>query len=144
MCLLLNPFLHDGRPKSILACLDRSTGAIDQKKFNSYIGFRGDEHQHNINTTTAQAYYSLDSRFRDVDVAFDVVDEPPVKKKRRAKCVMARQMDSGELERIKPTESFWYSYYIQNPLLEDSKFLTKFRGRFRLPYRYSQFEELVG
>ena len=83
MRLLANPFLHDGRPKSILACLDRSTGAIDPKKFNSYIGFRGDEHQHNINTTTAQAYFSSDSRFRDdVDVVFDVVDEPPVKKKR--------------------------------------------------------------
>ena len=25
-----------------------------------------------------------------MDVAFDIVDEPPVKKKRRAKCVMAR------------------------------------------------------
>jgi hypothetical protein len=69
------------------------------------------------------------------------VDEPPVKKKRRAKCVMARRTDSGELERIKSTESFWYSYYIQNPLQEDNKFLTKFRGRFPLPY--SQFEELV-
>jgi hypothetical protein len=60
MRLLANPFLHDGRPKSILACLDRFKCAIDPKKFNSYIGIRGDEHQHNINTTTAQAYFSSD------------------------------------------------------------------------------------
>jgi hypothetical protein len=46
MCLLANPFLHDGRSKSNLACLDRSTGAIDPKKFNSYIGFCGDEKRH--------------------------------------------------------------------------------------------------
>ena len=53
---------------------------------------------------------------------------------------MARRNEDGLLEPIRCTESFWYIYYVENPLLEDSKFLKKFRIRFRLPY--NKFEEL--
>ena len=36
---------------------------------------------------------------------------------------MARCVESGELEPIKPTESFWYSYYVCDPLLECDRFV---------------------
>jgi hypothetical protein len=101
------------------------------------------EAQQRTNTIIAQAYYSSDSRFRD---DYDNIEdgetvEPPQKKTRRRQYVMARRTEDGDLERIKPTESFWCLYYVQNPLLEDDRFVKKFRNRFRLPY--TQYRELV-
>ncbi|KAL7518129.1 hypothetical protein ACHAWX_002987 [Stephanocyclus meneghinianus] len=52
---------------------------------------------------------------------------------------MARRVENGELECIKPTEPFWYTYYVLDPLLEDARFVKKSRDRFRLPYdKYEQ------
>jgi hypothetical protein len=110
----------------------------------SYLRFRSDEAQHNLTRSVAQAYYSSDSRFRDdymnVDGELDL-DEPPVKKTRREKCVMARRTEDGEKERIRPTESFWYCYYVDLPQLDDDRYLAKFRDRFRLPY--NEYKQLV-
>jgi hypothetical protein len=92
----------------------------------------------------AQAYYSSDSRFRDdyINIEDGETVQPPVKKTRRQKYVMARRNEEDDtLERIPPTESFWYTYYVKNPLLDDDRFIAKFRNRFRLPY--DNFKELV-
>ena len=80
----------------------------------------------------------------DYNSDYDSSDEeglpPQPKKTRRRKYVMARRVEGGELERIQPTESFWYTYYVQEPLLDDERFVKKFRNRFRLPY--DKYKEL--
>jgi hypothetical protein len=143
-----NHLIHDRQPKSILSCIDAVTGNLDPKSLESYLRFRAKEAQDNILVAIRQAYYSSDSdneeAFNDDNNGNDEANKwgPPVfKKSRRMKCVMARRLENGEMERILPTESFWYSYYVINPQLDDSRFLAKFRNRFRLPY--AQYRELV-
>jgi hypothetical protein len=93
-------------------------------------------------TNMILAYYSTHSRFNDEsEDCIEEDSEPPQKKKRRRQYVLARRNEDGELERIEPTESFWYLYYVQKPVLEDERTMKKFRNRFRLPY--SNFQQLV-
>jgi hypothetical protein len=42
---------------------------------------------------------------------------------------------------VHPRTTLWYGLYVKNPLLNNSKFLGKFRSRFRLPHH--KFVELV-
>ena len=130
-------------PPSLLSCLDPTTRRLDVGRFVSYSQSLSAEAQERTNSIISQANFSSDSTFRD---DYDNLEdgeavEPPQKKTRRRKYVMARRNEDGELERIKPTESFWYLYYVQDPLLEDDRFVKKFRNRFRLPY--DQYKELV-
>ena len=49
---------------------------------------------------------------------------------------MARKLEGGELEILKPEDSSWYKMYVDNVLmLEDEHFQKKFRNQFRLPYK---------
>ena len=67
---------------------------------------------------------------------------PPTEKKTRTKrIILARRTEDGELVAIPPTESCWYGQYIDCPQVNDSRFLSKFRARFRLPY--DSFVEFV-
>ena len=133
----------DDAPHSLLSCISAETGRLDIHQFMAYSRSLSDKAQQQTKAIIAQAYYSSDSRFRDDyhNIEDGETVEPPQKKTRRRKYVMARRTEDGELERIKPTESFWYLYYVQNPLLEDDRFVKKFRNRFRLPY--DQYCELV-
>jgi len=129
---------HQNRSPSLLSCLDPTTGRININKFMLYSRFISDDVQARTNAILAQS----DCLSTD---GYDNTEDPesvqsPQKKQRRRKYVMARRNEDGQLEPIRCTESFWYIYYVENPLLEDEKFLKKFRIRFRLPY--SNFEEL--
>lgn len=138
---LLTPHLtmfHQNMSPSFLSCLDRTTGRIDINKFMLYSRFISHDVQARTNAILAQS----DCLSTD---GYDNTEDPesvqsPQKKQRRRKYVMARRNEDGLLEPIRCTESFWYIYYVENPLLEDEKFLKKFRIRFRLPY--NNFEEL--
>ena len=136
-------------PQSLLSCLNSDTSCLGLGvgRFMAYSRSLSDEAQRRTNAVIAQGYYSSDSRFRR-DVYDNIEDgetvEPPQKKTRRRQYVMAWRTGDGDLERIKPTESFWYwyLYYVQNPLLvEDDRFVKKFRNRFRLAY--TLYHELV-
>ena len=60
----------------------------------------------------------------------------PVQKKKRAKRrILGRRTEEGDLEELPPTQSMWYHHYITCPQVNDTRFLRKFRLRFRLPYQ---------
>lgn len=63
------------------------------------------------------------------------------KKTREKRIILARRTPEGVLEAIPPTESLWWHMYIGCPQYDDSRFLHKFRKRFRIPY--AQFTSFV-
>lgn len=61
---------------------------------------------------------------------------------RRPRCVWGRLNEDGVKVPIRPTESMWYTMYVNNPLIaRDKSMYDKFRNRFRLPY--NNYLELV-
>ena len=119
------PINHGDSPQLLLSCIDPNTCCIDINWFMAYSQSLLDEAQQRTNTIIAQGYYSSDSRFRD---DYEIIEDgetaqPKQKKKRHRKYVMVRRNKDGKLEGIKPTESFWYLYYIQCPFLEDDHFM---------------------
>ena len=78
----------------------------------------------------------------DSEEGFEQNPSPPKEKKTRTKrIILAKRTEDGELVSILPTESTWYTQYIDCPQVNDSRFLSKFRYRFRLPY--DSFVEFV-
>ena len=75
-------------------------------------------------------------KYTDCDNSHDIT-EPPFK---MSKKILYPPSLNGMTPK-NPIDSFWYSYYVQCPLVEYSSFLTRFRKRFGLPY--SEFKELV-
>eukprot|EP00804_Cyclotella_cryptica_P022690 CCRYP_012489-RA/>CCRYP_012489-RA protein AED:0.24 eAED:0.18 QI:0/0/0/1/0/0/3/0/206 len=115
---------HNKRQHSVLLCLELNT-RIDINKFMFYSKFLSDEVQDwckNKPTLIAQCDYSTD--FQSMDSYNNIADQetaqPPQKKKKQHKYVMARQNDDGELEHIPPMQSFWYVYYVQNSSSRES------------------------
>jgi hypothetical protein len=51
------------------------------------------------------------------------------------------EQEGGSHVIVHPCTTLWYGLYVKNPLLNNSKFLRKFRSRFRLPHH--KFVELV-
>ena len=66
---------------------------------------------------------------------------PREKKLRKKRIVLARRNEDGILEAIPPRESLWWNLYVDCPQRNDSRFLKKFRRRFRVPYK--EFEWFV-
>ena len=78
---------------------------------------------------------SNDERCNDDDV------NPREKKRRKKRIILARRNEDGILEAIPPQQSLWWHMYVDCPQRHDSRFLKKFRRRFRLPYQ--EFEWFV-
>ena len=72
-----------------------------------------------------------------------IADEEPPKNRctRNRKPILAKRNKEGEMEPISPRESWWFSLYVDCPMVDDSRFHRTFRARFQLPYE--QFLELV-
>jgi hypothetical protein len=64
----------------------------------------------------------------------------PLKKKRKNKIgsLMWTNPITGIANRLTPTMSHWYIYFIRSAPSQDHRFLCKFRRRLRLPYTYFQ------
>lgn len=134
--MIFNSLLHDHRPKSIAQCM--GANGLDINKLSSYMSYRADEGRQLIASAAnavASSYNERDEDYSDSD------HQPPQKKRRAKKSVMARRTDDGELEVITPKESNWYLLYVNNPMVEDDRFLKKFRSRFRLPH--NEYKKLV-
>ena len=141
----ISVILGNDAPHSIFGCFDDDTGDLDFENFLSYSRFMSEEAaartREMILAQDNNAAEGGDGRYDYCDEEDEEMRQPQQKKRRSRKYVMARRAESGELEPIKPTESFWYSYYICDPLLECDRFVKKFRNRFRLPY--DRFLQLV-
>lgn len=118
------------RPSSLLGCYDPSAGRFDSTKLSSHMRSNADAAAADI----ARLDYANPNDS-------DEVCEPEPKRTRRSKYIMARRNEDGEKEPILPKDSWWYSLYVSCPMLDDDRFHTKFRRRFRLPYQ--QYLELV-
>ena len=129
--------LSDDVPASIIGCFDADTGELNVEKFIAFSRLQSFLAQERTRAIISHDNQQMENHNDDVD---DDMQAPQAKKTRRRKYVMARRVEGGELERIQPTESFWYTYYILEPLLDDERFMKKFRNRFRLPY--DKYKEL--
>ena len=90
-------------PQSILGCFDADTGKFDFDKFFAYSRFRSHQTQEITQGIIAQEAdnYTKDNDYYEGN--YGGVQPPQAKKTRRRKYVMARCVENGELERIKPT-----------------------------------------
>eukprot|EP00804_Cyclotella_cryptica_P028824 CCRYP_019719-RA/>CCRYP_019719-RA protein AED:0.29 eAED:0.29 QI:0/0/0/1/0/0.5/2/0/232 len=114
---------HQNRHPSLLSCLDLNTGRIDVNKFMLYSRCISDDVQARTNTIIAQSDYISTNAYDNIEDPESV--QSPQKKQRRRKYVLAWRNEDGQLELILSIEYFWYVYYVQNPLLEDEKFVKK-------------------
>ena len=134
--------LSDDVPASIIGCFDADTGELNVEKFIAFSRLQSFLAQERTRAIISHDNQQMENHNDDYDDVDDDMQAPQAKKTRRRKYVMARrvEVEGGELERIQPTESFWYTYYILEPLLDDERFMKKFRNRFRLPY--DKYKEL--
>ena len=73
--------------------------------------------------------------------ALDEDRNPREKKRRKKRVILARRNVDGILEAIPPRDSLWWNLHVDCPQRHDTKFLKKFRRRFRIPHE--QFEWFV-
>ena len=127
MCGPTKPYSWSRRPTSFLHCF-LPCGGVDFGKFRAYRKHRS---QKIASLLTSAVKRSWSEQATD---SGGTSCEPQVKKRRKPRKVLAYRTENGDLEHIKPTESAWYLLYVIGPDLEDPKFHSTFRDRFRLPY----------
>jgi hypothetical protein len=112
---------------------DAATGSVD---IQQYLKMMMDEHDHHeVEVFNSMIHDDEDYHTEDED------DAPKEKKRRKKRIILARRNENGQLEAIPPKESLWWHMYVACPQEDDSRFLRKFRRRFRHPY--AQFKWFV-
>ena len=120
----------------ILAAMQEDSMSTDNR-YNATTG-SVDVHQHLQNMMDDQddnVYFNSMINDDDYHAEDPPNDGPKEKKTRQKRIILARRSEDGQLEAIPPTESLWWHMYIDCPQPNDSRFLIKFRRRFRLPYK---------
>ena len=64
---------------------------------------------------------------------------PPPRKRARRDPQMTRERTTGEMRRMRYTDTGWYKNYVESPNTTSKKFQRKFRRRFRC--RYDSFQK---
>ena len=118
----------DSSATSLIDCFDPKQHRINKRKYLLQTCFAEEDNE------------ELELlKFEEVKATCKSNKGPP--KTRRRRITLARRTEEGKLEAIPPTDSLWWHIYIDCPQHENPKFLTKFRRRFRIPYK--QFLWLV-
>ena len=107
-----------------------TTGSFD---IQQYLKVMMDDHDHHeVDVFNSMIYDDEEDHSEDEDEDED--DAPQEKKTRKKRIILARRKENGQLEAIPPKQSLWWHMYVDCPQPDDSRFLRKFRRRFRHPY----------
>ena len=105
-----------------------TTGSFD---IQQYLKVMMDDHDHHeVDVFNSMIYDDEEDHSEDEDED----DAPQEKKTRKKRIILARRKENGLLEAIPPKQSLWWHMYVDCPQPDDSRFLRKFRRRFRHPY----------
>jgi hypothetical protein len=105
-----------------------TTGSFD---IQQYLKVMMDDHDHHeVDVFNSMIYDDEEDHSEDEDED----DAPQEKNTRKKRIILARRKENGLLEAIPPKQSLWWHMYVDCPQPDDSRFLRKFRRRFRHPY----------
>ena len=128
------------QPKSISQCLD-DKGNLSTDLYYMYKRYksrkqRQEELDSELEGNFLQGFQHNENETEEIDFP---------KRIRRRSCFKKNlnvfRNENGDIVPINCTNSSWYTTYVSNPLLNDSKFIKKFRRRFRC--NYCSYQHLV-
>jgi Plant transposon protein len=120
-------------PKSLLHCFDANGD------FDTELLFQYHRHQLRQDTLCKKVSSSLvNAALSAAESEENVEYERPLKIRKHRSChrhqINIQRLDDGRIVPIEPTGSSWYIQYVLYPNVNDSKFVERFRRRFRCNY----------
>ena len=92
------------------------------EKYQSCVKYQKENSRQRITALVAATYEEETKSTKRYNRSFDFnVEEPCAKKTRTKRGVMARKLEGGELEILKPEDSSWYKMYVDNVLMLEAR-----------------------